>query len=119
MVQLHVWKCQVWDPHTENDINNLESVQRRAARYVANRYHDTSSPSEMLPTLEWETLQQRCAKVRLITMYKIVNNLIEIPRNQYLTPVIPVYQNQCLNLQQPFASTNNLKFAFFPRTIVQ
>ena len=107
------YSCQVWDPHTENDINKLESVQRRAARYVTNRYHNTSSPSEMLTNLEWETLQQRRAKIRLITMYKIVNNLIEIPRNQYLTPVIPMYQHQCLNFQRPFASTNYLKFSIF------
>ena len=58
------YSCQVWDPHTENDINKLESVQRRAARYVTNRYHNTSSPSEMLTDLEWETLQQRRAKIR-------------------------------------------------------
>ena len=114
LVRPHLeYSCQVWDPHTENDINKLESVQHKAARYVTNRYHNTSSPSEMLTDLEWETLQQRRAKIRLITLYKIVNSLIEIPRNQYLTPVIPMYQHQCLNFQRPFASTNYLKFSFF------
>ena len=114
LVRPHLeYSCQVWDPHTENDINKLELVQCRAARYVTNRYHNTSSSSQMLTNLEWETLQQRRAKIRLITLYKIVNNLIEIPRNQYLTPVIPMYQHQCLNFQRPFASTNYLKFSFF------
>ena len=115
LVRPHLeYSCQVWDPHTENDINKLESVQRRAARYVTNRYHNTSSPSEMLTELEWETLQQRRAKIRLITLYKIVNNLIEIPRSQYLTPVIPMYQHQCFffNDRLPRLITSNFHFFF-------
>ncbi|CAC5391136.1 unnamed protein product [Mytilus coruscus] len=35
--------------------NRLEMVQRRAARYVTNRYHNTSSVSDMLNQLEWKT----------------------------------------------------------------
>ena len=29
----------VWSPHTTNSINNLESIQRRAARYVMSDYN--------------------------------------------------------------------------------
>jgi hypothetical protein len=29
----------VWDSYQQNDIHRLEMVQRRAARYVTNRYH--------------------------------------------------------------------------------
>ena len=36
----------VWDPYQQNDIHRLEMVQRRAARYVTNRYHNTSSVSK-------------------------------------------------------------------------
>ena len=34
--------CTVWNPHTQEYINKLEMVQRRAARYVTNRYHNTN-----------------------------------------------------------------------------
>jgi hypothetical protein len=33
--------CTVWDPHTNENINSLEKVQRRAARYTCNRHHNT------------------------------------------------------------------------------
>ena len=36
----------VWDPHTRTQINQIEKVQRRAARYVTNRYHNTSSVTD-------------------------------------------------------------------------
>ena len=41
----------VWDPHTRTQINQIEKVQRRAARYVTNRYHNTSSVTDMLQNL--------------------------------------------------------------------
>ena len=37
----------VWDPHTRTQINQIEKVQRRAARYVTNRYHNTSSVTDI------------------------------------------------------------------------
>ena len=45
----------VWDPHTASLKAKLEGVQRRAARYVCNRYHNTSSVSSMLDELGWNT----------------------------------------------------------------
>ena len=74
------------DPHTDKDVRKLEAVQRRAEIYVTNRYHSTSSPSEMVFQLQWDTFQQRRARIRLTTLYKIINNLIEIPYEQYLLP---------------------------------
>ena len=48
----------VWPPHTDLDINKLESVQRRAARWVTRDYQYTSSVSKMLQDLNWRTLDQ-------------------------------------------------------------
>jgi hypothetical protein len=31
------YACSVWDPHLKADINKMEMVQRRAARYVTNK----------------------------------------------------------------------------------
>ena len=42
------YASSVWDPHTEKNITKLEEVQRRAARFVLNRYRNTSSVSNML-----------------------------------------------------------------------
>jgi hypothetical protein len=48
------------------NINSLEKVQRRAARYTCNRHHNTSGVSEMLNTMNWQTLQERRLRTRLI-----------------------------------------------------
>ena len=36
----------VWDPYTQTNVQKLEMVQRRAARYVKNRHGNTSSVSD-------------------------------------------------------------------------
>ena len=65
----------VWDPYQQNDIHRLEMAQRRAARYVTNRYHNTLSVSSMIEQLEWATLQERRKHSRLLMMYKLKNNI--------------------------------------------
>ena len=42
-----------------NDKNKLESIQRRAARWVFSNYRRTSSVSSMLQQLSWPSLQIR------------------------------------------------------------
>ena len=42
----------IWDPHLAQDINRLEKIQRKAARYVKGDNHTTSSVSAMLKDLK-------------------------------------------------------------------
>jgi hypothetical protein len=53
------YSSAVWDPHQQQDKQRLEMIQNRAARYVANRYHNTSYVSDMLDQLEWQSLESR------------------------------------------------------------
>jgi hypothetical protein len=48
-------------------------VQRRAARYVQNNYHNTSSVTSMIDTLGWPTLAEHRLKTRLIMLFKITD----------------------------------------------
>ena len=41
------YNSAVWDPFTENNIRKLEAIQRRAARFVCNRYRQTASVSSI------------------------------------------------------------------------
>ena len=41
-----------WSPHTQKDIQRVESVQRRAARFVHKDYSRHSSATSMLQSLE-------------------------------------------------------------------
>ena len=59
------YASSVWDPHLQKDINKLEMMQRRSARYVTYRYHNTSSVETMLQKLQWPTLEERREKARL------------------------------------------------------
>jgi hypothetical protein len=54
-------------------------VQRRAARYVQNNYHNTSNVTSMIDTLGWPTLAERRLNTRLIMLFKITHALIAIP----------------------------------------
>ena len=62
-------------------------VQRKAARFTLNRYHNTSSMTSMLDELSWETLNSRRIKLQLTNLYKIQHNLIdaEASTNNLLT----------------------------------
>ena len=54
LVRPHLeYASAVWDPHTHFNTQTLEMVQRRAARYVCNGWHNTSSVTGMLSQLKW------------------------------------------------------------------
>jgi hypothetical protein len=74
----------VWDPHTQANINKVESIQRRAARFVTNNYDPRASVTTLLQDLNWPTLQHRRQLAKLIMMYHITYHLIEIPSITYL-----------------------------------
>ena len=82
----------VWDPHQQYLINNIEMVQRRAARWVKQDYRQTSSSvSNMLYDLQWSTLHERRKCCRLTTFYKFLHQDppdINIPRH-YLFHCLP------------------------------
>ena len=76
----------IWNPYQKDQIYKLEMVQRRAARYTTNRYHNTSSVSALSDHLQWESLESRQTNAQLTMMYKIVSDLVDVPAEQYLTP---------------------------------
>ncbi|CAC5413182.1 unnamed protein product [Mytilus coruscus] len=88
MVRSNLDYCAtVWNPYQKEQVKKVEMVQRRAARYAINRYRNTSSVGSMLEELDWETLENRRVKLQLTLVYKVVNNLVDIPCNTYLTPM--------------------------------
>ena len=72
--------CGVWDPHTAIMKEQIDQVQRKAARYVVNNHRRWSknknrphvSVSEELKKLRWEPLSTRRARVALRCLYKAV-----------------------------------------------
>ena len=112
------YASSVWDPATNNQIHQLEMVQRRAARFTLNRYHNTSSVNNMLSELEWPTLQKRRENVRLTMMYKIHNNLAHLPAQDYIMQATQATRNsQPHSYQVPYSRTESHRQSFFPRTV--
>ena len=72
-----------WYPHHDKDINKIEAVQRRAARWATRDYKYTSSVNAMLKDLNWHPLDQRRIDSRLLMMYKVTYDLVAIPAPEY------------------------------------
>ena len=104
----------VWDPHQQQDKQLLERIQRRAARYVTNRYHNTSSVSDQL---EWPSLESRRTNSRLTMIYKMTKNLANVDTSDKLIPLQRPSRNcNTLAFSIPSCRTSIRKESFYPRT---
>ena len=106
------------DPYNMCDIRKLDMVQRRAARYTLNRYHNTSSVTDMIEQLGWESLQDRRKNARLTMMYKLRNNKTKVETTEKLIPSCRQTRNNNTEAMQiPSCRTSIRKESFYPRTI--
>ncbi|WAR21546.1 LOW QUALITY PROTEIN: hypothetical protein MAR_015520, partial [Mya arenaria] len=77
----------VWDPFQMTDIQKLEQVQRRAARFVTNNYAKApGTVTNIMNQLNWESLERRRQTSRLSLFYKSHYGLVDITASQYMTP---------------------------------
>lgn len=113
------YAASVWDPHLATHTNQIEAVQRRAARWVMSDYSRTSSVTSMLHTLGWRSLQLRRADARLVLMYKIIHGLVAIPSVQLVPPGKITRSTHSFTFRQIQTTKNVYKYSFFPLTIVQ
>ena len=112
------YACSAWDPHLKNEIHKLDMVQRRAARYVLNRYHNTSSVSDMIAELNWNSLENRRKMARLNMLYKLANGHINVDTTDKLVPNLRLSRNiNSQAFQIPSCRTTIRKESFYPRTI--
>ena len=113
------YSSTVWDPDTKKDTDRLEMIQRRSARYVLNRYRNTSSVGSMLEQLKWQTLETRRKHARLTMLYKISKQQVDTPGlKSLLQPITrPSRHHNSKAYQIPETSKEYIKNSFFPRTI--
>ena len=109
----------VWSPYTKDNINKIEKVQRRAARWVTNDYSSYSSVTDMLSNLGWRSLENRRTDTRLAMFYKIVYSLVAIPLPSYFEhPEVYTRHMHSLSYRQIHTSVCYYKYSFFPISIV-
>ena len=107
-----------WDSESSSLTNQIEMVQRRAARFILNRYSPLESVTDMLNELKLLDLQTRRKNARLCLLYKI---------NRGLTPMVLPSQLKIKSEQrrtdngfsyEHFANQHEPLFSsFFPRTV--
>jgi hypothetical protein len=110
----------IWDPYTKENINMVEMVQRRAARFICRNYESTASVTEMLQKLDLRSLLQRRVDLRLTTFYKMMHGLVAIDLTTNLTPQTRQSRHSHSQSFIPIADPRSyILYSFIPRTIVQ
>ena len=90
------YSCTVWDPAAQKDIDRLEAVQRRAARFALNQHQRMASAKLMLQELNWPSLEHHegqhdlacCVKSTVASQQSSANSSSSSPRE----PGIPTPQ---------------------------
>ena len=115
------YAAAVWDTHSAELSKAIEKVQRRAARWVTSRYRQTSSVTNILSDLNWESLESRRRKARLSTMWKYVHGHLTInspsaPRPLPANPNRRTTRNlHPLSFHNPYSRTSYRQASFFTR----
>lgn len=106
----------VWNPHKQLEINKIESVQRKAIRFICRRYDRHFSPTSALLSLNLTLLAER----RRIESLKLLHSAVHSPYSDThftFSRPLSTRSHHYLNLTPIFARTDIFKHSFFPRTI--
>ena len=106
----------VWDTPGVVLQEELESVQKRAARFVTGNYiYETRSMTGILGQLKWESLKKKRKDNRLILQYKSPKGKANIPTDD-LIPKTNGGRNQHSNaFRPPLLIQMFINVASFPR----
>ena len=108
----------VWDPPGIVLQEEIESVQKRAARFVTgNHNYKTGSMTGILGQLKWESLKKRRNDNRLILLYKGLNGKTSVPTEDLIPKTRHCRNQHSAAFQTPIANTDVYKDSFFPQTI--
>ena len=108
----------VWVPYQKYNSDNVERVQRQAARFVKIMYSRYSSVSDMLYVLGWTPLSQRRQEARFILFYKIINDLAQVPFEGVLVEAYKgTRRKHNMKFRRIGHTTSQYGKSFFPKTI--
>ena len=83
------YSSAVWDPFRQKDIDKLETIQRSAARCVTQNYRQTASVTCLIQNMGWTDLKTKRKNSRLLSMFKIFSEPVEISINMINDRLIP------------------------------
>ena len=112
------YAAPIWSPYCKTQIQQVEKVQRTAARWTCRRWRNTSSVGEMLDELQWPTLEARRDQSSLLFFHKIHCGTMSIDKDKYLTPSQSTRSTRSSHNSQycrPQTYSDALKYFFFPK----
>ena len=96
----------------------LESMQKRAARFVTSNYsYETGSMTGILGQFKWESLKKKWKDNRLILLYKGLKSKTSVPTDDLIPKTRRCRNQHSMAFQTSFANTDVYKGSFFPQTI--
>ena len=131
----------MWDSHYRTDIDRLERIQSKAARFINQDFHsrETGCVSAMLRDLGLPSLQERRRQLRLIFMFKVVEGLVPaVPADKFFTQkktnkrqIKPKIFKDCVTknivdksahmnsrpYEVPSSKTDQYRYSYFVRTV--
>ena len=121
LVRPHLeYAAAAWDPHTRKNIDSIERVQKRAARFVSNTYGRDTSITAILQDLKWTPLFERRKCHRLTSLFKILNGHLDIKHGQFLEPKpTRSRRGHSQQFQQKHTKSEAFANSFFNRTIIE
>ncbi len=112
------YASSVWNPSTARNIKAVEKINRGGARFVKGDYSKRSSPTQMLKSMKWNTLQDRRKVNNLCQIHKVSHDKFNVNFDHILQPFASntrshhrAYQN---NFQPRVEAYKN---SFFPRIV--
>jgi Reverse transcriptase (RNA-dependent DNA polymerase)/Endonuclease-reverse transcriptase len=114
------YSSSVWDPYYANQIDSVEMIQRKAARFCLNRYQKMDSVTDMLQQLNWKPLASRRKASRLAAFSKVFNrdeSLEDLSSLVIQAPYNALRNTNPLRIQSVTCRKNIGHYSFIPRSI--
>jgi len=122
MVRRQMWQAQRFEifesAHNFQIKSGREIRIRIKSRSFANPYYRrTTSVSELISQLEWQSLEERRKNARLSLFYKGLHGLAAVPVHEFQHPTRCTRYSGTDTFTVMSSHTDAYKFSFLPRTV--
>ena len=108
----------VWDPPGVVFKEELESVQKRTAKFVTgNNNYESGSMTGIFGQLKWESLKKRRKDNRPMLLYKGLKGKASVATDDLIPKTRRCKNQHSMAFQTPIGNTDVYKCSFFPQTI--
>ena len=118
LVRPHLEYCvQAWRPYLQQDINNIEGVQRRMTKMM--REVEEEEYEQRLKKTKLMSLEMRRLRSDLIEVYKIMHNLEGLEREDFFPLRSAGRRGHRYTITKQYSRLNSRKYFFSQRVVDQ